>query len=82
MTTCRVICHDCRPGAGPLTPAYPSTPGRVWRHNCLECAENQLAAHRRDTGHADIEMRVVADDTLEMVNRAQRRGRNQGRRVI
>ncbi len=69
MTQCVVQCHDaeCRTKTGE---------SRRWRHLCEDCAETQLADHRRDTGHDDLELVVVADITDNTV-----RSRQQTRRA-
>lgn len=54
MTDCRVICRQCRddtPLAGP----------KIWRYLCVDCGEDQVARHRRATGHTDLELRIAAD---------------------
>ena len=69
MTECVVRCNDaeCRTKSGQA---------RRWRHLCEDCAQTQLAAHRRDTGHTDLELAVVTDITADTV-----RSRNQARRA-
>jgi hypothetical protein len=58
MTACVVICSEC------VDDRYQQP--RHWQHLCEDCATDQLGQHRRDTGHTDLELRVVTnltDDT-------------------
>lgn len=59
MTACVVICSEC------VDDRHQQP--RRWQHLCEDCATDQLAQHRRDTGHTDLELRVVTnltDDTI------------------
>jgi hypothetical protein len=42
MTACTVTCRDCE------------DPPKVWNHLCTDCADDQLQAHRMETGHDPI----------------------------
>lgn len=42
MTFCSVTCRQC------------ADPPKVWNHLCTDCADEQLQAHRLDTGHDPI----------------------------
>lgn len=67
MTACTVTCRDC------------GDPPRVWNHLCVECADEQLQAHRLDTGHDPIlhipEEVTLADIRREMAAAARLMGR-------
>lgn len=60
MTQCVVRCHhrECSTRTGQ---------SRRWKHLCEDCAQAQLDAHRRATGHTDIELAVVTDITEDSV---------------
>lgn len=68
MTECRVTCYDgCRndTGSGP----------KVWRYLCEDCAQEMLERHRRETGHADLNLSVARDVSLpDLRRRVQRAG--------
>lgn len=66
MTQCIVICQQCRDDA--------DRPKR-WDWLCETCAEDCLHQHRRDTGHTDLELRVVAEFTADDVATRVRRRR-------
>lgn len=59
MTECVVICSEC------LDTRYNQP--RRWRHLCEDCATTQLHQHRTDTGHTDLELRVVTELTQDTV---------------
>jgi hypothetical protein len=68
MTQCVVSCHDleCRTKSG-----Y----SRRWRHLCEDCAQAQMAEHRRGSGHTNLELAVVTDiatDTARSRRQANR----------
>lgn len=55
MTECVVICAQCLDTR--------CNQPRRWRHLCEDCATTQLEQHRTDTGHTDLELRVVSNAT-------------------
>lgn len=74
MTECVVICNQC---------VAENNRQKRWDSLCVECAENDVANHRRTTGHTDIELRITneftADDVAARIRRrlaakAARRG--------
>lgn len=38
--------------------------GVSWGENCVECAEDRAASHRRDTGHA-VELRITREQSWD-----------------
>jgi hypothetical protein len=60
MTRCVVICDQCHD-------KY-QQPNR-WQHLCEDCAKEQLDRHRRDTGHTELELRVVSMTADTISNR-------------
>lgn len=52
MTECIVLCQQCRDK---------DKRARRWHWLCECCAQKCLDNHRADTGHTDLELRVVQD---------------------
>lgn len=50
MSQSVTICHQCVDKTG--------RPKR-WNSLCVDCSEDTARRHRQDTGHTDIELRVV-----------------------
>lgn len=55
MTACTVICNQCVDDTGRA---------RRWDQNCEDCAQDCLKQHRRQTGHADMELRVTREESF------------------
>lgn len=66
MTQCVVICHTCIDDTGRA---------RRWDWLCEICAEDCLDAHRRDTGHTDLELRVIEEFTADDISQRIKRRR-------
>lgn len=66
MTECVVICQQC---------IDPEGRAKRFRLLCVECAEDTLDRHRRDTGHTDLELRVTDEFTADDVAARVRRRR-------
>lgn len=55
MARCWVYCHhaDCADMGR----------ARVWRENCLDCAEEVASRHRRETGH-EVNLNAESDEDV------------------
>ena len=52
MINHRAECRECR---------------RVWRENCEDCLHDDVARHRRETGHHQIDMTITQEqDNISM----------------
>jgi hypothetical protein len=59
MTTCHVSCRDC---------SEAPNPPKVWNHLCVDCADDQLQAHRVETGHDPI-LHIPTEVTMAEIRR-------------